>query len=589
MHGPISIIVLRPPSEVYAFWRDPWRLARETIMRAHEGIQQLSRRLWGHRSVRRPLMTTLRSLTLIALTMGHAGSRPADALRVASVGMVPDAWSQRQGSVSRGREVFRFETFGNEGFWTDAARVPQGMREARVTPLMAMQLGLSVDVEAVDAATKRALVEQLRNDSTGRTSALLNDPAITIKLVNANAVIGLVVKPNAAGVRDVTQGAKVGVTCALCHTITDGSVLSLPNGGSVGRREDGRTNHHLDVGAVLATAANSRAMYPVLQLALKANGGKTHGRARDGLTSSSTEAEVDAYLKNKDVYPVGMFDDTFDGNGNPMQITPFFRQDLAAPFGSGGEIAELENFNNLVYTSLFDLTQLTTPGGRALLRKLGGAAGDEIADEYVKVLAATGVTGYPFVKAAAHPKAGSEAAPTGRRVDEGKLRDLNAFLVALPAPRGVEARGQGEADGQQLFTSAGCAACHTVDQGRPVRDTVIVMKRIFPGDNPAILAARTPPLNPIMDTPGNTFDDKMAVVNASMRGGPRGIALPLLLDLARKPVFLHDKSVPGLDRLLDPARGENAPHAFYITEPRGRAAVVEFLRSLDTRGHRGAP
>ena len=93
-----------------------------------------------------------------------------------------------------------------------------------------------------------------------------------------------------------------------------------------------------------------------------------------------------------------MFDDTPDGNGNTMHIPPFFRQDLAAPFGSGGEIARLDNFNNLVYTALLDQTNLTSPGGRAFLHKLGGAAGDEIADNYVKVLDATGVKGYPFVR-----------------------------------------------------------------------------------------------------------------------------------------------------------------------------------------------
>ena len=58
-----------------------------------------------------------------------------------------------------------------------------------------------------------------------------------------------------------------------------------------------------------------------------------------------------------------------DGNGYTMHNTPTFRQDLAAPFGSDGKIARLDNFSNLVYTSLFDLTMLTTPGGRAFLHR----------------------------------------------------------------------------------------------------------------------------------------------------------------------------------------------------------------------------
>jgi hypothetical protein len=58
----------------------------------------------------------------------------------------------------------------------------------------------------------------------------------------------------------------------------------------------------------------------------------------------------------------------------------------------------------------------------------------------------------------------------------------------------------------------------------------------------------------------------MAVVNASLRGLERGIVLPVLLDLDRKPVFLHDDSVPSLDALFDSSRGVDAPHPFYLSD-----------------------
>lgn len=497
----------------------------------------------------------------------------------------PGAPAARQdGDAGAGKDVFRFETFGNEAFFTDAARLPAGMTAARVTPFKALQLGVQVDVDALDPATQRTLKTQLEADPTGRSSALLNDPAMTAKLINANAMIGMPVKDtNGDGRMDIANGDKVGTSCALCHTMTDGSVLNMPSGGSIGRRQDGLAVHSLNIGAIFATAANSRAFYPVLQLTLKANNGKTLGRAPAGLTEISTEAEVDAYLSNPKFYPVGMFDDTVDGNGNPMHNTPLFRQDLAAPFGSEGAIARLDNFSNLVYTVLFDPTNLTTPGGRALLHKLGGAAGDEIADDYVKVLAATGVKGYPFVKAPAHPNPGSEDAPIGIRVDNAKLLALNAYLAGLEAPRGAEADPRATAQGRQLFRTVGCTGCHNVDQGKPVPAFVLPMKRIFPGDKPVTLAQRMPPLNPVMNTPDSIFDDKMAVFNASLRGEVRGIAMPLLLDLARKPVFLHDNSVPSLDALLDPRRGTTAPHPFYVADSAKRAEMVQFLRSLDTR------
>lgn len=280
-----------------------------------------------------------------------------------------------------------------------------------------------------------------------------------------------------------------------------------------------------------------------------------------------------------------MFDDSFDGNGDPMHIPPMFRQDLAAPFGSGGEIARLDDFNNLVYTVLLDQTNLTTPGGRALLHKLGGAAGDEIADEYVKVLAATGVTGYPFIKATPRNDPNGQSAPAGLRVDESKLRDLNAFLSSLPAPMGARIDRSRMMAGRRAFENANCTRCHNAHDGAPTSTAIIPMKEIFPGDSPMVLAQRTAPLTPIMDTPGNTFDDKMAVVNASMRGKERGVARALLLDLARKPVFLHDNSVPSLDALLDPSRGSSAPHPFFVHDAATRALVVDFLRGLDTRGN----
>jgi hypothetical protein len=120
---------------------------------------------------------------------------------------------RQDGNAAAGKEVFGFETFGNERFWTDAVRMPQGIKAAKITPLQALQLGLSVDVDALDTGTQHALTEQLKADSRGNSSSLLNDPAMTAKLVNANAVIGMPIKDsNGDGVLDVNKGDKVGVS-----------------------------------------------------------------------------------------------------------------------------------------------------------------------------------------------------------------------------------------------------------------------------------------------------------------------------------------------------------------------------------------
>src|SRR6185369_2669940 len=50
--------------------------------------------------------------------------------------------------AKHGREVFRFETFGNEGFWTVALRLPQGMATSGLTIARALELGLNFDIDA---------------------------------------------------------------------------------------------------------------------------------------------------------------------------------------------------------------------------------------------------------------------------------------------------------------------------------------------------------------------------------------------------------------------------------------------------------
>lgn len=266
-----------------------------------------------------------------------------------------------------------------------------------------------------------------------------------------------------------------------------------------------------------------------------------------------------------------------------MHNPALFRTDLSAPWGTEGSIAKLDNFSNLVYTALLDPTNLTSAGGRAFLRKLGGtAAGDEIVDGYIQVLAATGVSGYLYLQASAHPAPGTEEAPIGIRVDNTKLLAMNGYLNSLQAPPGVGVDMASSARSRDLFRS-NCTACHNVNQGKAVPAFTVPMKTIFPGDNPLILlAARDAPLNPILDTANNIFDDKMAVVNASIRGGIRGTVMPLLLDLARKPNYLHDNSATSLDHLLNPIRGAASPHPFCLNDPSQRNDVAEFLRGLGT-------
>jgi len=483
------------------------------------------------------------------------------------------------GNAEAGRDVYRFETFGNEGFWTDAARMPQGMMAAKVTPKQALEAGLQIDIDAVDPALRRLIEAEAKTDLSMANAPMMNDPMTTVKLINANAVVGVVPKDaNGDGQLDIMKGDKVGVTCTLCHTITDKSVYDMPTGGSIGKRVDGPAALTLNVGRLLALAANSRAFYPNLQQIFL---GVSIGRAPSGLGPNSTEAEVDAYLTNPKFYPVGTFDETQDGVGNSVKNTPLFRQDLAAPYGTAGDFRLLDDISNASYTTNLDPTTLLTPEGRAFLEMKAGPAGKQMAEEYEKILRATGVTGYPFVKASMTGKVGVPSSPVGRRLDDRKLHDMNAYLDALPAPRGAAVDVAMSSRGRELFR-ANCTKCHNVDQGRFVPPQLVSLKTMWPAYTPLPAGIRgDSKLSKILNSPGD-FDNKMVVVDASDRGEPRGVAMPLLLDLARTNLFLHDASVPSLDALLDPARGVTAPHPFYIEGSASRADMVGFLRGLGT-------
>jgi hypothetical protein len=130
-----------------------------------------------------------------------------------------------------GQAIFRFDTFGDEQFWTDVLRMHEVI--PTVDPATALAVGLKVDVEALPAD----LVKALR---AGRVD--LKNPAVTISLLRLNAVVGVKGTVDRGG-----RLTKVGVTCALCHSSVDDSLAP-----GVGKRLDGWANTDLNVGAIVA-------------------------------------------------------------------------------------------------------------------------------------------------------------------------------------------------------------------------------------------------------------------------------------------------------------------------------------------------
>jgi mono/diheme cytochrome c family protein len=137
--------------------------------------------------------------------------------------------------IDAGKQIFRFETFGNEQFWTDTARMHEVIQQS-VSPATALKVGLKVDADAIPPDVAAAIRE-------GKVD--LNSPATTLTLLKLNAVVG--VKGTLTMVNGKDSLVGVGITCALCHSNVDDSFAP-----GIGRRQDGWANHDLNIGAIVA-------------------------------------------------------------------------------------------------------------------------------------------------------------------------------------------------------------------------------------------------------------------------------------------------------------------------------------------------
>jgi mono/diheme cytochrome c family protein len=146
--------------------------------------------------------------------------------------------------VAEGKEIFRFDTFGDEGFWTDVLHIDKAiLGDANggfgpgVSPATALAVGLKVDSEALPAS----LVTSINNGDVD-----LDDPATTVALLQLDAVVGL-----KAAFDSNDKLISLGVTCAICHSTVDDSFSP-----GIGKRLDGWANRDLNVGAVVSLSDN---------------------------------------------------------------------------------------------------------------------------------------------------------------------------------------------------------------------------------------------------------------------------------------------------------------------------------------------
>jgi hypothetical protein len=139
--------------------------------------------------------------------------------------------------LKKGEAVFRFDTFGDEVFWTDALQLHKAIADEKhggigkgLSPKEALAAGLKVDLSILPRFLRKKIKE----------GKFLDDPWVTLQLLKINAVVGVIGKFDGHG-----NLQSIGVTCASCHSTVD-------HESGIGNRLDGWPNRDLNVGAIVS-------------------------------------------------------------------------------------------------------------------------------------------------------------------------------------------------------------------------------------------------------------------------------------------------------------------------------------------------
>ena len=156
--------------------------------------------------------------------------------------------------VNDGKQIFRFDTFGDEDFWSGLLHIDKAIAGTAnggfgpgVSPKAALDAGLKVDAEALPPDVVAAI----------KSGALkLDDPATTLALLKLNAVVGMKGTFNDNG-----SLKAIGITCAVCHSTVDNSFSQ-----GIGKRLDGWPNRDLNVGGIISLTDNAQPIASMLHV-----------------------------------------------------------------------------------------------------------------------------------------------------------------------------------------------------------------------------------------------------------------------------------------------------------------------------------
>src|SRR5215471_8681095 len=222
-----------------------------TDMKTKIEMEITSTELPAHRIVKTVLMLFCLS---VAITLATGAENEFSSPARDQKRMDREADAQALTTLNQGRQIFRYDTFGDRVFWGDTLKLHQAIAGESlggvgpgVSPSTALAVGLKVDVEALPKSLRKRL-------ANGQLD--LNDPRNTLALLELNAVVGV------TGFFDGGHRLEaVGIQCALCHSTVDNSFAP-----GIGHRLDGWPNRDLNVGAIINLAPNLSPLANALQV-----------------------------------------------------------------------------------------------------------------------------------------------------------------------------------------------------------------------------------------------------------------------------------------------------------------------------------
>jgi hypothetical protein len=352
-----------------------------------------------------------RIISVVAAVLAFFGSASAPVQGEEADGAAPHFSEsiERNGSemIREGRQIFRFDTFGDEAWWGGTLGLHQAIEGSAlggvgpgVSPKTALAVGLKVDVDALPSTVLAAI----RNGQVN-----LNDPATTLTLLKANAVVGVTGFFNKSGTL-----SSVGIQCALCHSNVDDSFAP-----GIGHRRDGWANRNLNVGAIVALAPN---LSPIAQL---------------------LGVDVATVRKVLNAWGPGHFDAELELDGKAFRPDGKTSAVLIPPaFGLAGvNLHTWTGWGSVTYWNAF-VANLEMHGQ--------GTFFDPRLDDATK---------FPVAAAAdlGHVRHDPD-------LISSKLAALHFYQLAIPAPRPPEGSFDPQAAkrGETVFSGAGrCSGCHT--------------------------------------------------------------------------------------------------------------------------------